>query len=121
MSTENPPPPAESVPPKPPSPTIHEAFLGSGAAGFVEFGAEIDIATAVACRLTGQDVVVRGEDINANRRLAEQIESAVGPCKRGEPHRLAGPRSLPHYQPTARPPEGHTFYETPRRKARKKP
>jgi hypothetical protein len=86
----------------------------------VEYGAEIDQAAAVARRRTGGNVVVGGEDVNANRRLAEQIEMAVGPCKRSEPHRLAGPQALPHYQPDPRPPEGHTFYETPRRKARKK-
>ena len=30
--------------PPPPAPTIHEAFLGSGPSGFVEYGAEIDFA-----------------------------------------------------------------------------
>jgi hypothetical protein len=99
---------------------IHEAFLGSGPGGFVEYGAEIDVAAAVARRRADLDVVVRGDDVNANRRLAAAIESAVGPCKRSEPHRLAGPHALPHYQPDPRPPAGHTFYETPRRKARKR-
>ncbi len=65
-------------------------------------------------------MVVCGDDVDANRRLAEKIESAVGPCERGEPHSKAGPRALPHYQPEPRPPQGHTFYETARRKARKK-
>ncbi len=65
-------------------------------------------------------MVVCGDDVDANRRLAERIESAVGPCERGEPHSKAGPRALPHYQPEPRPPQGHTFYETARRKARKK-
>ncbi len=105
----------------PPPPTIHEAELGSGPSGVVDHGTEIDLAAAVARRQAGGDVVVCGDDVNANRRLAEQIETAVGPCKRSEPHRLAGPYALPHYQPHPRPPDGHTFYETPRRKARKKP
>lgn len=104
-----------------PSPSIHEAGLASGPSGAVEFGAGIDFVAAVARRRTGANVVVRGADVDANRGLAVQIESAVGPCKRGDPHRSAGPYALPHYQPQSRPPDGHTFYETPRRKARKKP
>ncbi len=111
----------QQVSPPPALPTIHEAECASGASGVVEYGPEIDLTTAVARRQAGGNVVVRGDDINANRRLAEQIETAVGPCKRGEPHRLAGPCALPHYQPHPRPPAGHAFYETPRRKARKKP
>lgn len=101
--------------------TIHEAGLISGASGGVWYGTQIDFAAAVARRVAGQDVVVRGTAIDANRRLAGLIEAAVGPCKRGDPHRNAGPQALPHFQPDPRPPEGHTFYETPRRKARKKP
>jgi hypothetical protein len=105
----------------PPPPTIHEASLGSGPSGFVDYGAEIDFAAAVARRQAGLDVVVRGDDISANRRLAREIEAGVGPYKREGPHKLAGPQALPHYQPDPRPPAGHTFYETPRRKARKRP
>lgn len=55
-------------------------------------------------------MVVCGDDTDANRRLAWAIESAVGPCRRGEPHKKAGPHALPHYQPDPRPPDGHTFY-----------
>lgn len=105
----------------PPSPSIHEAELASGPSGAVEYGAEIDFAAAVARRRTGRNVVVRGEDVDANRRLTSSIESAVGPCRRGDPHRSAGPHALPHYQPRSRPPDGHTFYKTPRRKARRSP
>jgi hypothetical protein len=101
-----------------------EAFLGSGGAGFVEYGAKIDETAAVTRRQAGENVVVRGDDINENRRLAERVESAVGPRQRGVPHiRSAGPHALPHYQQTRRTPPGpagHTFYETPHRKARKK-
>jgi hypothetical protein len=42
-----------------------------------------------------------------NRRQAYAVEATVGPCKRGEPHDLAGPFALPHYQPDPRRPEGH--------------
>jgi hypothetical protein len=104
-----------------PTPTIHEAELVSGASGAVLCGTEINATQAVERRKRGEDVVVCGDEISANRRLAFSIESAVGPCKREDPHGKAGPHALPHYQPDPRPPEGHTFYETPRRKARKKP
>jgi hypothetical protein len=56
-------------------------------------GPEIDIARALARRRAGQDVVVCSKDVDANRRQAFAIESSVGPCKRGEPHDLAGPHS----------------------------
>jgi hypothetical protein len=110
-----------SVPAAPPPPSIHEAELASGPSGAVEYGSAIEFATAVVRRQAGDNVVVRGNDVDANRRLAGQIESAVGPCRRGDPHSSAGPHALPHYQPQSRPPDGHTFYETPRRKARKSP
>jgi len=64
--------------------------------------------------------VVRGDDVDANRSLAQRIEAAVGPYLRSDPHKRAGPLVLPHYQPYPRPPDGHTFYETAHRKARKK-
>lgn len=122
MSDEAAPPTEEE--PQPPPPTIHEATLGSGGGGFVEYGTEIDEAAAVARRRAGEDVVVRGDDIDANRRLARRIESAAGPCVRGLPHiRSAGAHALPHYQQTRRTPlgpAGHTFYETPNRKARRR-
>ena len=103
----------------PPLPSIHQAKLASGPSGAVEYGAEIDFASAVSRRRLGDNVVVRGDDVDVNRRLANSIESAVGPCLRSDPHRSAGSHALPHYQPQSRPPDGHTFYETPRRKARK--
>lgn len=108
---------------RPPLPTIHEAELASGASGAVIRGAEIDVAAASARRQMGADVVVCGADTSVNRRLAEQLELAIGPCMRQDPHdRHAGPQALPHYQQRDRdppPPGGHTFYETARRKARK--
>jgi hypothetical protein len=105
----------------PPLPSIHEAVLASGPSGAVEYGAEIDFVSAVSHRRRGDNVVVRGDDVDANRRLANSIESAVGVCRRNDPHRSAGSYALPPYQPQSRPPDGHTFYETPRRKARKSP
>ncbi len=76
---------------------------------------------AVARRQAELDVVVRGDDTDANRRLAERIEAAVGPTPlRQTPHRRAGPAALPHSQQEVQPPEGHSFYETEHRKARKK-
>jgi hypothetical protein len=74
----------------------------------------------VARRKTGMDIVVRGDNLKANRLLANRIESAVGPAKRQDPHKRAGPLVLPHYQQAETPPEGHSFYETTKRKARKK-
>lgn len=115
------------TPPEPPAggPTIHEASLAGGPSGAVLRGAVIDVAAAVARRQGGLDVVVCGDDVNANRRLAETIESAVGPWKREDPHkRHAGPLALPHFQQTKRrppPPRGHAFYETAHRKTRSGP
>ena len=110
----------DPTPPPAPAPTIHEAELESGPSGGVIRGAEITFDEAVARRKAGEDVVVCGDDAETNRRLAEKIEATVGPCQRGNPHSKAGPRALPHYQPDPRPPTGHTFYETARRRARKK-
>jgi hypothetical protein len=110
------------TPTPPPPPTIHEAELASRPSGAVLWGSEIDFARAVARRQASQDVVVRGDDLNANRALAQAIEAAVGPYMRGTPHKhSAGPMALPHFQQITPPPEGHTFYETDKRKARKRP
>lgn len=85
------------------------------------YGAELGVDAAVARRKNGLDIVVRGDDADANRRLAERIEAGVGPTPiRQAPHRRAGPLALPHCQQEAQPPEGHTFYETERRKAKRK-
>jgi hypothetical protein len=86
--------------------------------GAVVKGEEITRAEAEKLRRTGKNVVVCGPDHGANLDLAEQIEeSANGRWKRCPFHRNAGAKSLPHYQPDPRPPEGHTFYETANRKA----
>jgi hypothetical protein len=81
-------------------------------------GAELTLAEPVARRRAGSDVVVCGPDTFANARKAFAIESAVGACKPDGPHAdVAGGKALPHFQQKVRPPMGHTFYETPVRKA----
>jgi hypothetical protein len=103
-------------------PTIHEADLAPGPSGAVLYGPEIDFAAAVARRAAGGNVVVRGPDLDDNRDLAQKIEEAVGPWTRGTPHtQTAGPLALPHFQQTDKNRLGHTFYETPNRRARKGP
>jgi len=62
------------------------------------------------------------EHIIAARRVALQVESAVGPPSRPQfPHRRAGPLSLPHFHQLNRSPDGHSFYETDKRKSRNRP
>lgn len=109
--------------PAPAPPRIYEAEPAPGPSGAVFKGAEIDLATAIAERRAGRDIVICGDDVVANRRLALAVGSAVGPCKRHDPHLKAGPHALPHYQQEQPPPFGHTFYETASRarKARKQP
>jgi hypothetical protein len=98
------------------SPTIHEATLG--AAGAVIKGAQITQTQVESRRQNGLDVVVCGPTLGPNSALAQQIgANANGHWKRCPPHASAGPNALPHYQPDPRPPAGHTFYETPIRKA----
>jgi hypothetical protein len=98
------------------APRIFEATLGAN--GSVRKGAEVDETAAVSLRKSGLDVVVCGDDVGANRRLAGKIEQAAsGSYKRCPPHASAGKHALPHCQPDPRPPDGHTFYETDKRKA----
>ncbi len=117
--------PVASAPPplQPAPPTIHEALLASGSSGAVVRGTEIDLTVAITRRRAGLNVVVCGDDHKANSDLAQQIEAAVGPYTRGTPHRkFAGPRAMPHFQQQAQTHVGHTFYETPnRRAARRQP
>src|SRR6266487_2197848 len=97
-------------------PQVFEASLGRN--GSVLKGRPITQAQGEARRRLGQDVVVCGPDLAANRSLAGAIErSANRIAKRCPPHASAGSNALPHYQPDPRPPAGHTFYETPNRKA----
>jgi hypothetical protein len=113
---------ADAEPVAPPPVTVHEADLAAGPTGAVWYGAEIDVAIAVARRRAGLDVVVRGPDTAANRGMAYVIEAAVGPPSRPQPPEpRAGPLALPHFHQASRSPSGHRFYETERRKARKRP
>jgi len=97
-------------------PQIYEAVLVAN--GAVKKGKVISQTQAEVRRRAGQDVVVCGGELTENRRTAFLIEAnANGAVKRCPPHPNAGPQSLPHFQPDPRPPEGHTFYETPNRKA----
>src|SRR5262245_16366617 len=99
-------------------PTIHEATCARDGSGGVRRGGVLTQAAAVARRRAGLDVVVCGEDTFATARVAHTIESAVGPCKPDGPHAdVAGALALPHFQQKRPPPAGHTFYETPVRKA----
>ncbi len=112
--------PAPSVTPSaaspPPPPQVFEATLGAD--GAIVKGNAITQLQAETLRKNGQDVVVCGPNLAANRRFAQAIErNANGSAKRCPPHKNAGRRALPHYQPDPRPPAGHTFYETPNRKA----
>jgi hypothetical protein len=105
-----------------PPPCIYEASLDSGPSGWIIRGAEIDLTAAIARRKAGDDVVVSGDVLRANRKLAWTIEAAVGkPTRPQEPHGSAGPHALPHFHQESREPGGHTFYETdnPQRKSRK--
>jgi hypothetical protein len=106
----------------PPPATIHAATLASGASGAVEWGEQLTESEAALRRQQGLDIVVRGPDEIVNQRLARQIEAAVGPVSRPQPpHReRAGPAALPHFHQRSRSPGGHSFYETTKRKARKR-
>jgi hypothetical protein len=87
----------------------------------VERGTELTFDEAVTLRRAGRDVVVCGEDTDNNRQRAGELEAAVGLRSRAQaPERKAGPGALPHFHQQSRDPPGHTFYETNKRKARKK-
>jgi hypothetical protein len=104
------------------SPTIHEATLASGPSGAVEWGELLTFEEAVSQRQQERDIVVRGDDVNANRKRARTVEEAVGSASRPEPPHTttAGTNALPHFHQKSRSPAGHSFYETAKRKARKR-
>jgi hypothetical protein len=94
----------------------YEATLGPN--GSVIKGKSVSQAQAEALRSQGKDVVVCGPNLAANRSMAQQIEwNANGSYKRCPPHSSAGPDALPHFQPDPITAGGHTFYETPNRRA----
>ena len=99
-------------------PIIHEGFCARDGSGGVRRGGILTRAEAINRRRGGGDVVVCGPDTFANAPEAHAIESAVGPCIPDGPHLdAAGVLALPHFQQRMAPPEGHSFYETPIRKA----
>lgn len=104
-------------------PEIFAAELGPD--GIVYRLDPLSFDDAVDRRRVGGDIVVRGADLKRNRKLAMDIEIAAnGYAERGAPHtRSAGAYALPHFQPRPRPvgDQGHSFYETPNRKSRRKP
>jgi hypothetical protein len=105
--------PSASVPP-----TIYEAFCAPDGSGGVRRGRVLTRAEAISHRRRGGDVVVCGPDTMANDREARTIEAAVGRYIHHPPHLdAAGARALPHFQQLVAPPRGHSFYETPVRKA----
>jgi hypothetical protein len=51
----------------------------------------------------------------------EQAAPTVPASRPQAPHKRAGPMALPHFHQQNRSPDGHTFYETDKRKAKKQP
>lgn len=100
-------------------PKIYKATFGTG--GDIIRGHQITEAEAVVERQAGLDVVVCGQNLVDNYNLAERIETAAnGMCKPCPPHFAMGPGALPHFQPEPRGTrQGHTFYETTKRKSKK--
>jgi hypothetical protein len=112
--------PAEVPGPPVAAPRIFAARLEAGTSGGVlRLPRELSLIEAVRERKLGRDIVVHGDNEDANRKLAQEIESLVGPCLRHPPHSSAGLQSLSHFQPKQRPPQGHSFYETSKRKSKK--
>ncbi len=117
-------PPVTNQPPAPtPGPTIHIATRAMDGSGAVEWSDLLTLEEAIDRRKNGLDVVVRGSDKRANRRLAGTVEAGVGPPSPPQfPHTAtAGPYALPHFHQASRTPIGHSFYEVDGVKARKKP
>jgi hypothetical protein len=106
--------------PKPEEPTIHEAERIPGPDGAVEYGVELTIQQAVERRRRKLDIVVRGPKERKNRHKARQVEEAVGiPVVQDNPHGKTR-MSLPHFHQESDDPEGHSFFEAGKRKARRK-
>src|SRR5260370_41308825 len=100
------------------APTVHAADCAWDGSGAVVRGASLTQPEAVARRRKGYDRVVCGPDPFDNAKLARAIEAAVGACKPDGPHAdVAGALAQPHFQHSAAAPGGHSFYESPTRKA----
>ena len=100
-----------------PTPKIYKAVCGTG--GDVIRGVEISETDAVLERQAGRDVVVCGQSMPVNRKLAETIEKAAhGQCIPCPPHIHQGPGAMYHFHPDPRTKAaGHCFYETTTRKS----
>lgn len=103
------------------NPTIHEAERATDGSGAVLWSSLLTEAEAEQRRRRGGDIVVRGDDKDANRKKAKEIEERLGPVFRENPHARAGRLALPHFHQASRSPAGHSFYEVDSRKARKRP
>jgi hypothetical protein len=116
---------AMAAPPPPPAgePEVFEATRAEDGSGAVFRHGKLTRQQAIDRRRTGGDIVVCRPDPFANDRLAGEIEQAVTPSGRRPiyhgPH--LGPDSLPHWQQPMPPPAGHSFHETPVRRARVAP
>jgi hypothetical protein len=111
--------PDDESPPSIAKPKIHAATIAADGSGAVIKAEEIDETMAVTRRRAGLDIVVCGSDLRTNHDQAQEIETKVGRWKRHIPHRQrAGDKALPHFQQMTPPPDGHSFYETPSRKAK---
>jgi hypothetical protein len=107
--------------PSRPATIVHEAQRTFDGSGVVLWGAELTPDEAADRRRRGEDIVVRGNDLAANRAQARAVEAMVGmPSRPQFPHPSAGRHALPHFHQLSRSPTGHSFYETPRLKARKR-
>jgi hypothetical protein len=99
---------------------IYEAFRAMDGSGAMMKGKEISKTDAATLRKFGGDVVICGDDLKSNRKIAQEIEATVGPYVRHVPHISSGALALPHFQQLNPPPVGHTFYETEFRRVKGK-
>ena len=90
---------------------IHKAIRVMDGSGAIKKSMDISKTEAIRLRMIGDDVVVCGDDLKSNRKIAQEIEAAVGPYVRHVPHISSGVLALPHFQQLNPPPVGHTFYE----------
>src|SRR5690349_6927572 len=104
-----------------PAVAVYEAEPIPGPDGTVEWwDSPISDAAAIARLQAGEDIVVRGPDQKANKNKAKELMTAAyGGYEEDAPHR--GQSALPHFHPPNQTPEGiHAFYETTRRRAKKR-
>lgn len=72
----------------PATPSIFPAEAPAHSNGAVYwFGPELTVEEAIAHRMTGGNVVVRGNDKKENLTKAQEIEDGAGPWERDQPHK----------------------------------